>query len=716
MRRGFSAAGWILLALAVLVLAVTVSVGALQAHGTPEFNRWVGWATVAAVPLGAAGILLLLWAKITGSLVRPKMTGDNDEMVPGTPGRGGPARSGDTLPLRNPTFTGRAEALADLAQRLEVGPVAVVALRGLGGVGKSQLALEYAHRMRRAGRYRLAGWVRADSLVTIAEDIAALAPLVGLSTEGQATEVHAHVVAVLRTEPDWLLVFDNAQRPDDLVGMLPGGEGHVLVTSRNRVWSGIASQVDVGEFSMPESVEFLCGRSGRDDSEAAEELAQELGRLPLALAQAAAYIDTRSMTIRGYLESYRDPVLGRMLRDAGLDSAEYPASVARTWLLSFMHLSDEHPAVVELLRLCAFLDPDDIDLDLLSAGREKTGEILARVLGDKLERAEVAGILAATSLVAVPVEGHLRVHRLVQAVTRDQLGDDQAAEWAERALNMAEAVLPPSPADYRSWPTYARLAPHIEAAIAHVHSFPILADKIEPLRNLGVYLSESGRLGAARTMFQRALVIDEAVSGPDDVEATKDLDNLAAVQLKLGELRDARVTIERSLQIFEAVYGPDHPEVGRSLHNLGVAKMRLGELRDARADVERAVAILEEARVVEPSELATALDNLAMIQLQLRKLRDARASAERAVAIREAALGPDHPAVARSLGILVAIQRRQLKFIRAGANANRAIDIAKTTTEPDIWTLLQISRRSLRGRISSYVISKVISIGPDSEG
>ena len=242
-------------------------------------------------------------------------------------------------------------------------------------------------------------------------------------------EIAAQVVGALGSRRDWLVVFDNAQRPGDLVGMLPGGGGHVLITSRNRAWSGIATQVDLGEFSRAESVKFLCERSGSDEPEAAGELADELGDLPLALAQAAAYIDTRSMTIRRYLELYRDPVLARRLRDAGLDSAEYPASVARTWLLSFTQLSAEHPAAVELLRLCAFLDPDDIDLDLLSAGREETGEVLARVLGDRLERTETVGALAATSLVTVPAEGHLRVHRLVQAVTRDQLDDDQAAAW-----------------------------------------------------------------------------------------------------------------------------------------------------------------------------------------------------------------------------------------------------------------------------------------------
>jgi tetratricopeptide (TPR) repeat protein len=574
-------------------------------------------------------------------------------------------------------------------------------------VGKSQVAMEYAYRSRDASRYQITGWVRADSPVTITEDLAVLAPLVGVSTEGKVGEIAAQVVGVLGTRRDWLMVFDNARRPDDLAGMLPGGAGHVLITSRNRVWSGIATQVDLDEFSVAESVEFLGERSGCEEPEAAAVLAKELGNLPLALAQAAAFIDARSMTIHGYLELYGDPILARRLRDAGLDSAEYPASVARTWLLSFMQLSDEHPAAVELLQLCAFLDPDDIDLDLLSAGRAEVGEVLAGVLGDKLERTEAAGALAAASLVAVPAEDHLRVHRLVQAVTRDQLDDDQAAQWAKKALHMAEAILPAEPADYRSWPTYARLAPHIEAIIGHVISYPILADKGLLLRNLAVYYSESKQLGAAHSMFQRVLVIDDAVYGPEHARVAMDLDNLAAVQIRMGEFGKARASIERALALIEGAYGPAHPDVARAFGNLGHAQLRLGELRDARASFERSLAIFEEAYGPEHPDFAKALRDLAEFQLRLRELRDARANIERALAIKDAVYGPEHPEVAGSLAILAAVQLRQLRLKDAIVNNKRALDIYIKAYGPDIdrVKLLMSPMYSQRGKIANFFMS-----------
>ena len=261
--------------------------------------------------------------------------------------------------------------------------------------------------------------------MTVAEGLAAMAPLLGLAADGPAGEVAASVVVALRSRRDWLVVFDNAQVPGDLAGMLPGGGGHVLITSRNRAWSGVAAQLDLEVFSRAESVAFLCKRSGRAEPDAAGDLAGELGDLPLALAQAAAFIDARAVTINRYLALYRDPVLARRLRDEGLESGEYPASVARTWLLAFGHLSGDRPAAVELLRLCALLDPDDIDLDVLAAGAAEAGGVLAAALGDPLERAETAGALARASLVTATAEGRLRVHRLVQAVTRDQLDEDQ---------------------------------------------------------------------------------------------------------------------------------------------------------------------------------------------------------------------------------------------------------------------------------------------------
>ena len=558
--------------------------------------------------------------------------------------------TGNNLPLRNPVFAGREEALAQVGRQLARGPVAMIAIRGLGGVGKSQIALEYAHRAVAAGRYRLAWWVRADSAVTIAEDLAALASVVGVAPDQPAGDVAVEVVARLRSRHDWLVVFDNAQVPGDLSGVLPGGDGHVLITSRNRGWSGLATQLDVEVFQRAESVAFLCERARRAEPGAAAELAEELGDLPLALAQAAAYIDARSVTIKGYLGLYRDPVLARRLRDEGLESDEYPASVARTWLLSIGQLSCERPGAVELLRLCAFLDPDDIDLDLLATGAVDAGDHMALVLGERLDRVETIGALTRASLIAVTAEGRLRVHRLVQAVTRDQLDEDQAAGWARRALSLVESALPADLMDYRAWPVCASLAPHIEAVTRHTDCYPDLAiQRGRLLVKLGQYLERTMQLQTALTTLGRALAINEEAHGSDCPEVASTLVSLGSVQFWLGELVAASVTLERALAIFEASYGPDHPRVAYALTTLGDVQTRLGDLLAARATLERALAINEAALGPDDPHVAVTLTSLGIVQSGLGQLPAARATLERALAIFEAAYGPDHIQVAITL-------------------------------------------------------------------
>ena len=511
-----------------------------------------------------------------------------------------------------------------------------------------------------------------------------MAPLLGLPADGPAGEVAASVVAALRSRRDWLVVLDNAQAPDDLAGMLPDGGGHVLITSRNRAWSGVAAQLDLEVFSRAESVAFLCKRSGRDEPDAAGELAGELGDLPLALAQAAAYIDARAVTIGGYLALYRDPALARRLRDEGLESGEYPASVARTWLLTVGQLAGDRPAAVELLRLCAFLDPDDINLDVLAAGAAEAGGVLAAALGDRWEQTETAGALARASLVTGTAERRWRVHRLVQAATRDHLDADQIAAWSGRALRLVTAVFPGEPQDHRSWPVCASVAPHIEAVAAHTERYPDLADQRgRLLGQLGIYLFASAQFRAALSVLERVLAIREAAYRPDHPEVVGTLISLGLVQRELGELPAARTTMERALAITEATYGPSHPQIADTLTGLGLVQQQLGELPAARSNLERALAIFEAAHGPDHLQAAIILHPLGIVQLQLGELPAARTTLERALAISEATYGPDHPQVAITLTGLGLVQLQLGELPAARTTLERALAISEATYGPD---------------------------------
>jgi tetratricopeptide (TPR) repeat protein len=629
-------------------------------------------------------------------------------------------------PLRNPAFTGRSQVLEQLGQLLAAGPVSVVAVRGLGGMGKSQLALEYAYRMCESGRYGVAGWVRADSAVTVAQDLAALAPLLGIDTDGPIGELAASVVAALQLRRDWLVVFDNAQSPGDLSGMLPSGGGHVLITSRRREWSGIASQLDLEEFSRAESVAFLGKRSRRTEPDAAAELAAELGDLPLALAQAAAYIDARALTVNSYLALYRDPVLACRLRDEGLESGEYPASVARTLLLSLAQLSSERPAAVELLRLCAFLDSDDIDLSTLGIEQGIAGKALSEAIADALLWTETIGTLARASLISRRWDQNLRVHRLVQAITRDQLNSRQANRWAGRVLTLLDTAFPAEPWLPMYWQTCAGLAAHINAAVTWAHTYPKQARRCgRLLTQLGLYLMGTAQYAAARATLERALDIKESAWGQNHPEVATTLTNLGSVRQQLGDLADARANQERALAIFESAYGPNHPEVARVLGNLGIVQYdlydldgahdtqeralgieeafygpdhpvvaktlgnlgnihrQLGDLEGAHALLSRVLVIFESAYGPQHPDVVTTLDNLGIVEQRLGDLDAARATLEHALAAGEASYGPDHPAIAMILDDLGTVQYDLGDLDATCANLERAAAIKESAYGPD---------------------------------
>ena len=205
------------------------------------------------------------------------------------------------IPTRNPGFTGRDDLLAEVRERLLAGDRAVVqALHGMGGVGKTQLAAEYAHRF--AGAYDLAWWINSEQGRLIGDQVAALGHALGCVQDGTGTEaMRAAVLAELRQRSRWLLVFDNAGDPADVAPWLPGGGGHVLITTRERGWAELAAPVEVDVLARPESVAILEGRVTGLSAADADRLAAELGDLPLAIAQAAGFMADTGMAADEFL-------------------------------------------------------------------------------------------------------------------------------------------------------------------------------------------------------------------------------------------------------------------------------------------------------------------------------------------------------------------------------------------------------------------------------
>ena len=343
------------------------------------------------------------------------------------------------LPARNPGFTGRDGLLVTVRERLLAKDTAVVqAFQGMGGVGKTQLAAEYAYRF--AGAYDLAWWVSAEKSGLIGDQFAALGMALScLEPDAGAEAVRMAVLGELRERSRWLLVFDNAENPADITGWLPGGGGHVLITSRERHWTQVAVPVEVDVLARSESIAIFQDRvSGLSDADA-DKLAAQLGDLPLAIAQAAGFMAETSPTAAQLLELLRAQA-GKLLDQADPASA-YPRSLAAATRLIADQLDHDDPAAAQLASLCAFLAPEPIPEDLFtSAPGELPGELAARA-ADPLAWRQTLAHLARQSLTRIDQRG-LVMHRLTQAILRDRLTPEQVAATRERGEAILAAASP----------------------------------------------------------------------------------------------------------------------------------------------------------------------------------------------------------------------------------------------------------------------------------
>jgi tetratricopeptide (TPR) repeat protein len=597
--------------------------------------------------------------------------------------------------LRNPNFTGRDELLKDLHDSLTSGKAAALtqALHGLGGVGKTQTAVEYIYR--HAAEYDIVWWIRSEEAAKLASDYAALAEPLRLKERGEKDQsvIVQAVRRALAARKRWLIVFDNANEAKEIREFLPvGGAGHVLVTSRNPAFGGVARPLRVDKMSEDEAVRFLLKRSGVEESKSptsfrrerekkdgapdvvpAAELAKELGYLPLALEHAGAYIEEKGATIASYLKVFTSQQKALL---AGAKPPEgYPATVLTTWKLSFDEVEKKSEPAAQLMNLCAFFAPDDIGREMLRSGAKFLPEPLATAVAQDLPWDDAVGALRKYSLIEAK-DGAVSVHRLVQAVVRDRLRVRGRKKWAEAAVGAVGVALPFEVDDFRTWGTYARLLPHGVASEGHAEGLGVALEACATILNkVGLYMRGRADFSAARLALERAAKIGEAVYGRDHPEAAIFVNNLGNVLQDQGELVEARMCYERALKIDEAAYGPDHPKVAIRVNNLGGALRDQGDLAGARACYERALKIDEAAYGPDHAEVATIVNNLGSVLKRQGDLAGARACYERSLKIDEAAYGPDHPRVAIGVNNLGDVLQDQKDLAGARECYERALKI-----------------------------------------
>jgi hypothetical protein len=570
-----------------------------------------------------------------------------------------------------PVFlAGREDLLAELEARLADGERSgprVVALCGLGGAGKTSVAVEYAHRQ--LGRLGVVWQLPAEEPTALAAGFGELAAQLGVATGDPVAAVHA----ALARRDDWLLLFDNVPGPAAIVGLVPPtGGGQVVITSQYGYWPG-GRGLDVPMLNRDVAAAFLLERTGAaGEEQAAGELADELGGLPLALEQAAAYMHASGRSITSYLELFRKRRADLLSRG---EAAGYDKQVATTWSLAFAALGQDGPAV-RLLRLVACCAAEDIPLDLLLQPHPQLEVLLGPLLDDEMVQDDAIAELRRYSLISAPRDGRVSVHRLVQGITLDQLSEEVLAAWRQAAAELIGAALPSDPQLPASWPVFAALLPHTQAALdpasnemymsamylGYAGGYAAARDLMRHIlrareRSLGseepdvlfaradaaYWTGMAGDATAARDQFAALILVNTRVLGAEHGRTLVARSNLVHWTGAAGDPAAARDQIIDLLPVSERVLGPENHNT--LIHRASLARWT-GEAGDAAAARDQIIDLLpvsERVRGPEHPDTLTDRSNLAHWTGMAGDPAAARDQYAELLPIREQALGAEHP-------------------------------------------------------------------------
>lgn len=489
------------------------------------------------------------------------------------------------VPIRNPDFTGRESLLLTLQRSLEAKSKASVlphALHGFGGVGKTQLAVEYAYRF--ADRYDLVWWIPAEQQSLVLQSLVDLGRQLGIPVTEEFTQASSLVIdALSSTGLRWLLVYDNANEPDDLAHLIPSTGGHVILTSRNQTWSNVWDAIEVNIFERPESVSLIRKRGTGISLDDADRLAEKLGDLPLALDQAASWQSATGMPVAEYLALFDQHV--RELLSEG-KPATYPTTIAALVKLAFQQLQRDAPTVAQLLEMFAIFGAEPISVDLLRRGRSASiSAPLGPALRDPIRLGRIVRDLRRYGLAKVDPDNRIQVHRLFQLVLGDELSPEDALRSRADVHRLLGSANPGEPDEDGTHRTHAEIGPHVRPAdLIHAEFEDSRRVVLDQIRYLWVIGDNEGsrRLGeAAVAAWQKPS--DQPDIGPEGELTLLATRHLANALLSLGINDRARGLAESALERLQNSphFGPDHEHTLSTASTLAVCQRVAGEFHQA---------------------------------------------------------------------------------------------------------------------------------------
>lgn len=620
---------------------------------------------------------------------------------------------------RNPYFTGYDEVIEDLRLRIsaEKDGVAIETISGLGGIGKTQLMLEYAYRRR--DDYQAVFWLRADKQELLEEDLAQAAKLCGVPEARKRQPNHQYLVTEVKQwfqkHSGWLLLLDNVEEDVQVKDILSGmPHGHVLLTTRSQGVAELASNLRLDKMQPEEGTLLLLHRAhillppasldtlSNADRQKALELSLLLDDLPLALDQAGAYIDETKCSLSDYIQLYHEHRKELLQRRSQREKlyADYKESVATTWLISFRKVEQQCPAATKLLDLCAFLHPDAIPEDILLEGTFLENTEMHPIVESALQLNQACEVLLRYSLIRRNAAANLfSIHRLVQAVLQDRMDEPRQRLWAEQTVRAVEKAFASAPLEQVEF-----YIPHARLCADLIKRWNLVGEApTHLLERVATEVDKRGWHAQATPLYDRAFSASIDLRGKNDRRTIDLLRELGRVFMDLGVYGMALILYERAKKDFERILGAEHPSVLDCLNNMALAELKgnnianaahfymqamewhmrvpepvsaerattyyiaaqivtvLGNTLLAEAHYQYALRISRQISGAESAQVSNILSGLGMLYLQIGAFERAEPMLQRALEVRQNVFGNDHPQTAHSLENLAALARYQDK-------------------------------------------------------